>query len=203
MITLQSLPYSRDLLQPTLSDETINFHYNKHHKGYVDKLNKLIHETKYESKNLEEIIKESYVYKDHMVFNNAAQIWNHDFYWKSITEYKEVNMPSDDLLVMINENFTSLDDFYTSFINAGATLFGSGWIWLVQDPETLKLEIIQSKNADNPLIYNKVAILTIDVWEHAYYIDYKNDRLGYLDKIVKFNLNWDFAKSNITFEQAE
>jgi Fe-Mn family superoxide dismutase len=203
MITLQSLPYSRDLLQPTLSDETINFHYDKHHKGYVDKLNKLIHETKYESKNLEEIIKESYVYKDHMVFNNAAQIWNHDFYWKSITEYKEVNVPSDDLLVMINENFTSLDDFYTAFINAGATLFGSGWIWLVQDPETLKLEIIQSKNADNPLIYNKVAILTIDVWEHAYYIDYKNDRLGYLDKIVKFNLNWDFAKSNITFEQAE
>jgi len=203
MITLQSLPYSRDLLMPTLSEETINFHYDKHHKGYVDKLNKLIHETKYESKNLEEIIKESYVYKDHLVFNNAAQIWNHDFYWKSITKCKEVNVPSDDLLEMINENFTSLDDFYTAFINAGATLFGSGWIWLIQDPETLKLEIMQSKNADNPLIYNKTTILTIDVWEHAYYIDYKNDRLGYLDKIVKFNLNWDFAKSNITFEQPE
>ena len=203
MITLQSLPYSRDLLKPTLSDETINFHYDKHHKGYVDKLNKLIHETKYETKNLEEIIKESYVYKDHLVFNNAAQIWNHDFYWKSITKYKEINVPSDDLLEMINEDFTSLDDFYTAFINAGATLFGSGWIWLIQDPDTLKLEIMQSKNADNPLIYNKTTILTIDVWEHAYYIDYKNDRLGYLDKIVKFNLNWDFAKSNITFEQPE
>ena len=203
MITLQNLPYSRDLLKPTLSDETINFHYDKHHKGYVDKLNKLIHETKYESKNLEEIIKESYVYKDHMVFNNAAQIWNHDFYWKSITECKEVNVPSDDLLEMINETFTSLDDFYAAFIKAGATLFGSGWIWLVQDPKTLKLEIIQSKDADNPLIYSKTAILTIDVWEHAYYIDYKNDRQGYLDKIVKFNLNWDFAKSNITFEEAE
>ena len=203
MITLQSLPYSRDLLKPTISDETINFHYDKHHKGYVDKLNKLIRETKYESKNLEEIIKESYVYKDQTVFNNAAQIWNHDFYWKSITKHKEVNVPSDDLLEMINESFTSLDDFYTAFINAGATLFGSGWVWLIQDPETLKLEITQSKDADNPLIYNKTAILTIDVWEHAYYIDYKNDRLGYLEKIVKFNLNWDFAKSNITFEEAE
>lgn len=199
MIKLQNLPYSRDLLKPTISDKTINFHYDKHHKGYVDKLNKLIHETKYESKNLEEIIKEAYIYKDLNIFNNAAQIWNHDFYWRSITEYTEGNAPEDDLLKIINENFKNLDNFYTQFINAGATLFGSGWVWLVQDPKTLKLKIIQSKNADNPLIYNKRALLTIDVWEHAYYIDYKNDRLSYLDKIVKFNLNWNFMKKNITF----
>ena len=203
MFELKSSPYSRNLLKPTISEETVNFHYDKHHKGYVDKLNQLINKTNYASKTLEEIIKESYVYEDLSIFNNAAQIWNHDFYWRSITEYKEVNSPTDQVLDMINENFESLDNFYIEFINAGITLFGSGWIWLIQDPETLKLEIMQSKGADNPLIFNKTAILTVDVWEHAYYIDYKNDRASYLDKIVKFNLNWDFAKGNINFKKAE
>ena len=236
MIKLKNLPYSRDTLKPTISKETISFHYDKHHKGYVDKLNKLIEGSHYESLSLENIVKESYISKDTKVFNNAAQIWNHDFYWNSIgvknipnpninnifsneqltdlnldkseetTEKNESvtkqdeeieNLPVSGIFKKIYEDFNSLDEFYDKFIEAGANLFGSGWIWLVQDKDTLKLEIIQTYNADSPMLHGKIAILTVDVWEHAYYIDYKNDRLSYLKNVIKFHLNWDFAKNNI------
>ncbi|MSO13950.1 superoxide dismutase [Rickettsiales endosymbiont of Trichoplax sp. H2] len=227
MIKLKSLPYSKNTLQPTITKETIDFHYDKHHKGYVDKLNKFIEGTPYESLSLEDIIKKSYISKDTKIFNNAAQIWNHDFYWDSIRKKiiiddlhvneldknkqsekldKDIllqnkspkeNPPPGDLLNKINEDFNSFEEFYKKFVEAGVTLFGSGWIWLVQNPNTKKLEIMQTYNADSPMLHNKIAILTIDVWEHAYYIDYKNDRLSYLENVIKFHLNWDFAKNNI------
>ena len=227
MIKLKSLPYSKNTLQPTITKETIDFHYDKHHKGYVDKLNKFIVGTPYESLSLEDIVKKSYISKDTKIFNNAAQVWNHEFYWDSIrkktiiddlnvneldqskqsenlnTDILEQNESLEakptlyDLFNKINECFNSFEEFCKKFVEAGVTLFGSGWIWLVQDPDTKKLEIMQTYNADSPMLHNKIAILTIDVWEHAYYIDYKNDRLSYLENVIKFHLNWDFAKNNI------
>lgn len=198
MIVLQNLPYSYELLSPILSAETLDFHYNKHHKGYADKLNNLIKGTDLENKNLEEIIITSHKDNNIPVYNNAAQVWNHDFYWKSISPQSNKTLPKN-ILSLIEDNFGDLANFNTKFIEAGLTLFGSGWIWLVQDPKTLKLSIIQTKNADNPLILGQTPILTIDVWEHAYYIDYRNNRLDYLKKVVGLLLNWEFAMHNISF----
>ncbi|EDV18512.1 hypothetical protein TRIADDRAFT_35056, partial [Trichoplax adhaerens] len=156
----------------------------------------------------EDIVKKSYISKDTKIFNNAAQVWNHEFYWDSIrkktiiddlnqNESLEAKPTLYDLFNKINECFGSFEEFCKKFVEAGVALFGSGWIWLVQDPDTKKLEIMQTYNADSPMLHNKIAILTIDVWEHAYYIDYKNDRLSYLENVIKFHLNWDFAKNNM------
>jgi Fe-Mn family superoxide dismutase len=198
MITLKTLPYSRNLLNPTLSSETIDFHYDKHHKGYVDKLNKLIIGTDFENKSLEDIVFTSHKNNNTAIYNNASQIWNHDFYWKSITPNGGMSI-SEKLLELLKDSFGDLATFNNKFIEAGATLFGSGWVWLVQDAKTLNLSITQTKNADSPLIlYGQTPLLTIDVWEHAYYIDYRNNRLEYLRKVVEL-LNWEFAKTNANY----
>ncbi|MFQ3307498.1 MAG: Fe-Mn family superoxide dismutase [Candidatus Midichloriaceae bacterium] len=198
MIDVKALPYTKDSLKPVISTETVEFHYDKHHKGYANKLNKMLDSSKYADDNLEDMIVKSYKNHDFPVYNNAAQIWNHDFYWDSISSVKNMTIDQD-LLSIINANFGTIEQFKSKFIDAGVTLFGSGWIWLVQDKETMKLSIIQTNNADNPLILNKRPILTIDVWEHAYYIDYRNNRLEYLKNSVESLLNWDFAKNNIKF----
>ena len=199
MVKLKNLPYSPELLSPILSTETIDFHYNKHHKGYVDKLNSLINKTDLEDKSLQEIVITSYRNNNIDVYNNAAQVWNHDFYWKSISN-GDSKAPSASLLALVRNNFGDLTSFNEQFIKAGLTLFGSGWIWLVQDSKTLKLSITQTKNADNPLILGQIPILTVDVWEHAYYVDYRNNRQDYLEKVVNLLLNWEFAKDNVGFE---
>ena len=194
MIEAQTLPYERDLFTPTLSKETLDFHYDKHHLGYVKKLNNLIASTKYEKESLENIIKESYKLQEKAIYNNAAQIWNHDFYWNSLAVKSD--MPNS-VSSLIKQDFKSLGDFNNKVIEEGMLLFGSGWLWLVQDKNTRKLSLIATSNADNPLTLDLIPILTIDLWEHAYYIDYRNDRKAYLAKIVKY-LNWNFADKNLT-----
>ncbi len=196
MIKQQHLPYEGSLLSPIISSETVDFHYNKHHKGYVDKLNGLISGTELEDKNLEYIIKSAYQEQNLPIFNNAAQIWNHDFYWKSITGHQ--NHPSGKLAALIEKNFASVEDFINKLVDKGATLFGSGWVWLVQNEEDLSLSILQTSNADLPLVKNKTPLFTIDVWEHAYYIDYRNNRVKYLNEIVKL-INWEFVSDNARF----
>ena len=193
MIKAQALPYERDLFTPTLSKETLDFHYDKHHLGYVRKLNNLIASSKYEYESLENIIKESYKLGDKAIYNNAAQIWNHDFYWHSLN--LKSDMP-DFISSLVNKYFQNLDDLNHLIIEKGILLFGSGWLWLVQDKKTKILSLITLSNADNPLTLDLMPILTIDLWEHAYYIDYRNDRKAYLINIVKY-LNWDFANKNL------
>lgn len=193
MIEAQTLPYESDLFTPTLSKETLDFHYDKHHLGYVKKLNNLIASTKYEKEPLENIIKESYKLQEKAIYNNAAQIWNHDFYWNSLAVKSD--MPNS-VSSLIKQDFKSLENFNNKVIEEGMLLFGSGWLWLVQDKNTRKLTLIATSNADNPLTLNLMPILTIDLWEHAYYVDYRNDRKAYLTKIVTY-LNWDFADKNL------
>ena len=193
MIKAQTLPYERDLFTPTLSKETLDFHYDKHHLGYVKKLNNLIASTKYEKESLANIIKESYKLEEKAIYNNAAQIWNHDFYWSSLAIKSD--MPNS-VSSLVKQDFKSLENFNNKVIEEGMLLFGSGWLWLVQDKNTRKLTLVITSNADNPLTLDLIPILTIDLWEHAYYIDYRNDRKAYLTKIVEY-LNWDFANKNL------
>lgn len=193
MIKAQTLPYQKNLLAPNLSKETLDFHYDKHHIGYVKKLNSLIISTKYESNTLEDIIKESYKSEDTAIYNNAAQIWNHDFYWNSLG--LENNIP-DTICKLINNNFETVQNFKNQLIEKGMSLFGSGWLWLVQNRHTRKLNFIVTSNAINPLILGVVPLFTIDLWEHAYYIDYRNDRKTYLTNIIKC-LNWYFVNKNL------
>ena len=195
MIKAHPLPYDKNELKPTLSKDTFDYHYDRHHIRYANKLNALIEGTKYYNMLLTDIIIESHENNDTSIYNNAAQVWNHDFYWKSIG--KKQKCPAK-LIELLNRDFGNYDNFIENFIQAGVTLFGSGWIWLVQDKESKKLSILKTKDADNPLILNKTPLLTIDVWEHAYYIDYKNDRLKYLNQIIKNNIKWLFVVSNLS-----
>ena len=191
MIKLQKLPYDQSCLIDKLSLKTFDFHYNQHHRGYVDKLNTLILNTQYDNQSLRKIILNSYRNNDVNIYHNAAQIWNHDFYWQSLSN--ESNKPLK-IMHLIQQQYGDLDTFYKQFIEAGITLFGSGWIWLVLDKNN-RLSILKTKNADNPLITNTEALLTIDVWEHAYYIDCQNRRIEYLEKIISC-LNWQYAEDN-------
>ena len=193
MINAQPLPYERKLFKPLLSEEAVGLHYDKHHLGYVKKLNEQIKDTKLAEKDLEDIIKISSYYEDKSVFNNAAQIWNHDFYWQSLAW--DVVTP-DDISLKVCKIFESFDTFNNAVVNIGMRLFGNGWIWLVQDNKTKKLHLTATSNADNPIIFNQTPLLAIDIWEHAYYVDYKNDRKAYLSNIVKC-LNWEFANKNL------
>ena len=193
MIKAQPLPYEKDLFTPVLTKETLDFHYDKHHLGYVKKLNSLIKNTKYSALGLKEIIMLSHKSNHRAIYNNAAQIWNHDFYWQSIGKECE---KSPELSDRIYKDFGDYENFTKKFIEAGITLFGSGWIWLIQDKNTMRLSLLQTSNADNSLIHDKIPLLTIDVWEHTYYIDYRNDRLKYLNSIVNY-LQWRFAFKNM------
>lgn len=197
---LPPLPFKEDALEPHISARTISFHYGKHHQGYVNKLNELIEGTHYTDCSLEEIIccsaKDP---KKVAIFNNAAQAWNHTFYWNSLSP-KGGGQPKGSLKRKIEEDFGSFDKFAELFKQAGASQFGSGWAWLVQDAYGT-LQIIKTPNADLPLIHDQKALLTCDVWEHAYYLDYQNRRPDYIDVFLKHLANWDFAQEN--FDKGE
>lgn len=186
---LPELPYALDALEPHISQETLEYHYGKHHKAYVDKLNALVPGTEYEGKSLEEIIMKS----DGGIFNNAAQVWNHTFYWHCMSAQGGGD-PYNALAAAIDETFGSLEKFKEEFTNAALTQFGSGWAWLVKNKDN-KLEIVQTSNAGNPMTEGKTPLLTCDVWEHAYYIDTRNDRPKYVSNFWNL-INWDFAVKN-------
>jgi Fe-Mn family superoxide dismutase len=187
---LPNLPYSKDALQPHMSAETLEYHHGKHHKAYVDNLNKLVAGKPEEQKSLEEIIKSS----DGPLFNNSAQVWNHTFFW-SCMKPNGGGQPSGDLKSAIERDFGSFDKFKEEFSNAAATQFGSGWAWLVLDGG--KLSVMKTANADLPMKHGKKAILTIDVWEHAYYIDHRNARPKFIETFLTSLVNWDFATENL------
>jgi len=193
MISLEKLPFADNALEPFISEETIQYHYYKHHITYANKLNELIEGTKYEKMSLSSIIRDS----DGAIFNNAAQVFNHDFYWKSLSGSKM--SPSEDLLIKINDGFGSLANLKDEFVKAGTTLFGSGWVWLVREPGG-KLVLKQTQNAQTPLSSNLVPLFVCDVWEHAYYIDYRNLRPKYLEDFLE-HINWDFVSK--TYEQTD
>jgi superoxide dismutase, Fe-Mn family len=188
--TLPSLPYAKDALAPHISAETLDYHYGKHHQAYVTNLNKLIEGKPEEKKSLEEIILGS----EGGVFNNAAQNYNHTFYWQSLKP-QGGGQPQGDLLAAITRDFGSLDKLKEAFTTAASTLFGSGWAWLVL--QNGKLAVTQTSNADLPLKHGQKALLTLDVWEHAYYIDYRNARPKYIETFLTSLVNWDFALENL------
>ena len=186
---LPPLPYPMDALEPHISRETLEFHHGKHHKTYVDKLNDLIKGTEFESASLEDIVRRS----DGKIFNNAAQHWNHAFFWNCMAP-KAGGKPSGALLQAIEKSFGGFEDFKKQFGTASVDLFGSGWAWLVRRADGA-LEIQPLKDADTPLKSGGKALLTLDVWEHAYYIDYRNKRPDFVEAFWKI-ANWDFAAKN-------
>lgn len=190
---LPDLPYNRDALVPHISEETLNYHYGKHHKTYVEKLNKLASDTPYEDMALEEVIQASFEKKDQGVFNNAAQTWNHTFLWNSMSEDSD-GKPSGTLAEKVNEKFGDLGEFRKQFKEAAVGQFGSGWAWLVADGSGL--DIVATPNAHNPLTTSATPLLTLDVWEHAYYLDFQNDRGKYIDAFLENLINWKFAQAN-------
>jgi Fe-Mn family superoxide dismutase len=192
---LPPIPYDLNALEPYISANTLSFHYGKHHQAYVTNLNGLIEGTELASKSLEDIIRITASDKDKVgVFNNAAQVWNHTFYWHSMTP-QGGGKPKGKLAEKINEDFGSYEEFAKLFKQAGVTQFGSGWAWLVLNKDS-KLEIMKTANADLPLIHGKKALFTCDVWEHAYYLDYQNRRPDYVDTFLNHLINWDFAEKN-------
>ena len=186
---LSALPYAMDALAPTLSQETLEYHYGKHHQAYVTNLNNLIPGTEFESMSLEDIVMKS----SGGIFNNAAQVWNHTFYWNCLSP-NGGGAPSGALAAAIDAKFGSFEEFKKQFNQAGATNFGSGWTWLVKNADG-SLEIFNTSNAGTPMTSGKQALLTLDVWEHAYYIDYRNLRPKYLETMWNI-VNWDFVAAN-------
>lgn len=188
--TLPQLPYAMDALAPHISKETLEYHYGKHHAAYVNNLNKLVPGTEYENLSLEEIIKKS----TGGIFNNAAQIWNHTFYWHCLSP-NGGGEPTGQLADAITKTFGSFAEFKEKFTQAAATTFGSGWAWLVQD-KAGALKITSTSNAGTPMTEDQKALMTCDVWEHAYYIDYRNARPEYINAFWTL-VNWDFVASNL------
>ncbi|HBM17334.1 MAG TPA: superoxide dismutase [Fe] [Lentisphaeria bacterium] len=190
---LPRLPYSKDALEPHISAKTLDFHHGKHHSAYVRSLNELIEGTAFANDELETIIKKTANNTaQSRIFNNAAQVWNHNFYWKSMKP-NGGGKPTGCIEQMINTDFADYMTFIANFKNAGLTQFGSGWIWLVL--KNNKLEIMKTSNADTPIAHNIKPLLTVDIWEHAYYLDYQNRRGDYLDAFFKYLVNWDNANS--------
>ncbi|HYQ92280.1 MAG TPA: superoxide dismutase [Fe] [Candidatus Competibacteraceae bacterium] len=183
---LPALPYAMNALAPHISQETLEYHYGKHHKTYVDNLNKLIPGTEFESLSLEDIIKKS----SGGVFNNAAQVWNHTFYWNCLSP-NGGGEPGGALAEAINKKFGSFAGFKEQFTQCAVTTFGSGWAWLVKNSDG-SLELVSTSNAGTPMTEGKTALLTCDVWEHAYYIDYRNARPKYVESFWNL-VNWDFV----------
>ena len=186
---LPELPYAQDALAPTISAETLEYHYGKHHQTYVTNLNNLIAGTEFENASLEEIISKA----DGGLFNNAAQVWNHTFYWNCLSP-NGGGAPTGALANAINSSFGSFDKFKQKFSTSAATNFGSGWTWLVKNSDG-SIAIVNTSNAGCPLTEGQTPLLTIDVWEHAYYVDYRNARPKYLESIWGI-VNWDFVASN-------
>jgi Fe-Mn family superoxide dismutase len=194
-ITLPNLPYGKDALAPHISSKTLDFHHGKHHNAYVTNLNKLIEGTELASEKLEDIIKRTANDVEKAgIFNNAAQVWNHTFYWQSIRP-NGGGLPTGNIAEKIDADFGGYDNFIEQLKNAGLTQFGSGWAWLVM--KNSKLEIMKTSNADSPIAHGVKPLLTVDVWEHAYYLDYQNARGDYLDAFIKKLINWEFVNSNL------
>lgn len=192
---LPPLPYPDTALEPHISAKTLQFHHGKHHASYVKALNELIKSTPYETQNLEAIIRDTAGAKDKAkIFNNAAQHWNHSFFWKCLAP-KAGGRPAGELARRIDSDLGGFDKFADSFAAAAAGRFGSGWAWLVLDGG--KLKVTDTGNADLPLAHDQVALLTIDVWEHAYYLDYQNRRPDFARAVIEHLLNWDFALENL------
>lgn len=187
---LTPLPFDIKALEPHISAETLEYHHGKHHAAYVNNLNNLIAGTDFENKSLEEIIRNS----EGGIFNNAAQVFNHTFFWDCLSP-NGGGLPTGNALTEIEKYFGSFDEFKGKFSNAAATLFGSGWVWLVRKP-TGELEIVQKSNAGTPLTDGNKPILTIDVWEHAYYIDYRNARPKFIEHFWEL-VNWQFVEKNL------
>lgn len=195
MFTLPPLPFAEGALAPVISANTLGFHYGKHHKAYVDNLNKLVAGTELESATLEKIIKDTAGKADKSgIFNNAAQVWNHTFYWNCL-KAGAGGRPAGKIAQMIDSDLGGYDKFRTDFAQACVTQFGSGWGWLVA--EGGKLKLVKTANAENPLSKGQTALLTIDVWEHAYYLDYQNRRPDHVNAVIDKLLNWDFAAENL------
>lgn len=197
-ITLPALPWEPGALDPVISSRTVGIHHGKHHKGYVDNLNKLLAGTALEGRSLEEVVRESAGKADRLaIFNNAAQTWNHTFYWHSLSP-KGGGQPGSELLGRIESAFGSFDEFRKAFLAASAGQFGSGWVWLVMDKASRKLALVKSGNADTPLTSNGLTPLAVlDVWEHAYYLDYENRRAEYATAVLDKLLNWRFVEDNL------
>ena len=188
---LPPLPYPKDALAPHMSAETLEYHHDKHHKAYVDNLNKAIPGTEYEKMDLEAIIKKS----SGPVFNNAAQVWNHTFFWNCLAP-KAGGEPKGEIANLITQEFGSFAAFKEKFTDTAIKQFGSGWAWLVKN-KAGKLEILSTPNAGTPMTEGNTALLTCDVWEHAYYIDYRNSRPNFLGAFWSL-VNWDFVNKNLT-----
>ena len=187
---LPPLPYSQSALEPYVSAETISYHYERHHAGYVANLNRLTAGTQWEGAELEKVV----LGAEGATFNNAAQIWNHTFYWHSMSP-DGGGAPSGPVRAAIDAAFGSTDEFRRQFADAAVGLFGSGWTWLVADDDGLA--IVQTANADLPLLHDRRALLVVDVWEHAYYLDYQNARAAYVEAFLDHLINWEFAAENL------
>ncbi|MBV8973538.1 MAG: superoxide dismutase [Sinobacteraceae bacterium] len=187
-IVLPPLPYAQDALEPHMSRETLEYHYGKHHKAYVDKVNTLIKGSEFEDASLEELVAES----SGDIFNNAAQVWNHNFFWNCLSPRRQ--SPGKELSQAL-ASLGGFESFKTQFDKAATGLFGSGWAWLVKDPSG-SLKIVTTSNANTPAREGHVVLLTCDVWEHAYYIDHRNDRAAYLKDFWPL-VNWEFVESNL------
>lgn len=197
MFDLPSLPYANNSLSPFISSQTLSFHHEKHHKTYVDNLNRLLPDSPFTSLSLEDIIRQSHGNPAYQgIFNNAAQVWNHTFYWHSLTPPQSFQKPAL-LMPYLARDFGSYEAFLGSFKDAALSQFGSGWAWLVQVDQ--KLKILKTSNAETPLCDEKlIPLLTCDVWEHAYYLDYQNRRGDYVQAFLENVLNWSFAEKNTT-----
>ena len=194
-IELPPLPFAQDALEPYVSAKTLNFHYGKHHQTYVDNLNKLIEGTPLAEQPLESIIRETAGAADTTaIFNNAAQVWNHTFFWNSMKPGGG-GKPEGRLLELVEKSFGDFNKFKSAFVETALAQFGSGWVWLVQDGDALK--IVKTSNADTPVAHEQTALLTCDVWEHAYYIDYQNRRKDFVEAFVDNLANWEFAASQL------
>ena len=186
---LPPLPYPEDALAPVISAETLRLHHGKHHKKYVDTMNQLLEKEPVQASTLEEVVRKS----KGKLFNNAAQAWNHEFYWHSLSPKR--SRPSAALQRRIDGDFGSYERFTDELAKAAAGVFGSGWAWLIEDAG--RLAIATTSNADTPMAHGKKCLLTIDVWEHAYYVDYRNERERYLSALIGERLNWEFAERNL------
>jgi Fe-Mn family superoxide dismutase len=192
---LPPLPYPHDALASVISPSTVDAHYGQHHKNYLNKLNDLIKGTAYAEMALEKIITETaHKENDKPIFNNAAQFWNHNFYWESLNP-KASHKPVGNLAQAIEKSFGNYEEFSKQFIQAGVEQFGSGWVWLCSDAYG-NVQITRSSNAQNPLLMELKPLLTVDVWEHAYYLDFQSRRKDYLEEVTSRLLNWDFADEN-------
>ena len=195
-ITLPDLPYDYDALQPVISAATMKLHHGAHHRGYVDKLNALVKGSDLEAASLETIVKRS----TGAIFNNAAQAWNHAFYWRSLRPKADGGKPQGALEARIDADFGGHQRFCDLFKAAAVGVFGSGWVWLVEEDGALKIQA--TANADTPIAHGQRPLLVLDVWEHAYYLDYQSRRIAYVEGAVDFLLDWEFAQRNFARQQA-